>query len=78
MTHRDTLTPSVGGLGRKIERPKPEQPEWVPTAKYGIERNLKTGKLRTNDPRNGTAVIALDAPVPRPFIWPWGFKFPKF
>lgn len=47
---RGDLAPDVGGLGRKIEKPKPQQPEWVPTATKGIERNVKTGQMRTAIP----------------------------
>jgi hypothetical protein len=42
-------------LGRKIDYPTPTGPEWVPTETKGIERNAKTGQLRTAIAKNELA-----------------------
>ncbi len=48
-------------LGPPIRKPPPEKPEWVPVEdRPGIERNTRTGQLRTNMP--------LPPPPPWPFI----------
>ena len=41
-------------LGPPIRKPAPPVPEWVPTQTKGIERNTKTGALRTNLPVPGS------------------------
>lgn len=56
MTHRDGFSPEVGGLGRKVERPKPEPAKPV-LIKPGIVRN-PDGKWST------------DIPPPSPFTTP--------
>jgi hypothetical protein len=47
---RGSDSPEFEPLGRKIDYPEPEQPEWVPTDTKGIERSTKTGNLRTAVP----------------------------
>lgn len=40
-------------LGPPIRKPAPVRPEWEPTETKGVERNTRTGALRTNLPMPG-------------------------
>jgi hypothetical protein len=37
-------------LGERVVKPEPRRPEWVqvPDAPKGVERNVRTGQLRTD------------------------------
>lgn len=74
MTIRDHMHPEVGGLGRKVETPKPV-PEPVPVGN-GVVRD-PDGKLRTEIPENEAASgIPWIPPLPKlaagdPAAWPF-------
>lgn len=51
---RGSLTPDVGGLGAKVERPA-RAPANVPLEHNQTIERTPDGRLRTNDPRNERA-----------------------
>jgi len=51
MTYTRTLPPIEHQLGPKVERKAPETPEWVATDNPLVERNTRTGTMRTKDCR---------------------------
>lgn len=54
MSIRDSLTPDIGGIGKKIERPEPQKPAILQPVRPGVVRS-PDGKLATDIPENELA-----------------------